>query len=199
MGAIGFLLGFGAWLFWLLLTVSALLLPLLGYDYHSHPMYMSGIFFQNWTFSLVFRCLLSLSLVLESFGCFALKRKYSSNLALTCGVLFLGISVILTGPLAVPLSAVPRILLILSYNPAPLMFVGLLVLGATLHSLRKVLPDPKKVERLALIFIIIAICTLPGLVVMLYWGFEMWLLFIGWLYAFNSVATARFLLRLRTL
>lgn len=194
MGAIGFLLGFGAWLFWLLLTVSALLPLLLGYDY---PRYMSGIFFQNWIYAMVFRSLLSLSLVLESFGCFALKRKYDSNLSLTCGVLFLCIAVILWAPLAVPLSVVPLVWF-LSYNPAPLLSVGLLVLGATLHSLRKVLPTPETVEGLALIFIIIFPITLLMLAVVLYWGFEVWLLFLGWLYAFNSVATARFLLRLRT-
>jgi hypothetical protein len=40
VGAIGFLLGFLAWLFWLLLAASALLSFYLGYGYRT---YMSGI------------------------------------------------------------------------------------------------------------------------------------------------------------
>jgi len=61
-----------------------------------------------------------------------------------------------------------------------------------------VLPDPETGLRLALIFVIIATCTGGLIFVVLYWGFETWLLFLGWFYALNSVATARFLLRLRT-
>jgi hypothetical protein len=196
VGALGFLVGFGAWLYWLLLTVSALISFLLGYGY---PNYMSGIFFQHWPFELVFRGLLSLSLVLESAGCFALRRKYGSNLALACGVVFLAIAVVLTVPLGMPQSATPPLLLFIAYNPALLLNVGLLVLGGALLAMRNALPNPVRVWWLGTIFVIVAVGTLAGFgMVVLYWGFEAWLLFLGWLYAVNSVATARLLLQLRT-
>jgi len=194
VGAIGFLISFGAWLFWLLLTVSALLYYSLGYGY---PNYMSGIFFQNWTYYLIFHSLLALSLALESFGCFALKQKYGSNLALTCGILFLVISAVLTASLIIPISGV-HYLLRFMYNPVLLLNFGLLILGATLLSIRKFLPNPGKALWIGLIFIIISAVTLTWFImVILYWGFEFWFMLFGWLYAINSIATARFMLQIR--
>jgi hypothetical protein len=195
VGAIGFLISFGAWLFWLLLTVSALLYYSLGYGY---PNYMSGIFFQNWTYYLIFHSLLALSLALESFGCFALKQKYGSNLALTCGILFLVISAVLISSLIIPISGVHYLLRFIYYNPTPLLNVGLLILGATLLSIRKSLPKPGKALWIGLIFIIISAVTLTWFAMaILYLGIEFWLMLFGWFYAINSIATGWFMLQIK--
>jgi len=195
VGAIGFLVGFFAWFFWLLLAVSTWLSYFWGFG---HLNYMSGIFFQNWAFHTIFRSLLSLSLALGSFGCSALKQKYGSNLALGCGVLYLAISAVLTSSLIIPISNLSRLLWYIYYNPATLLNVGLLVLGATLLSIRKSLPNSHKALWIGLIFILISAPTLTCFVnVIWYWGFEFWLLLFGWLYAINAIATARFMLQMR--
>jgi len=195
VGAFGFLLGFVAWLFWLLLTVSALLYVFLGYGY---PNYMSGIYFQNWAYYLIFRSLLSLSLALESFGCFALKQKYGSNLAFACGILFLAISAVLTSSLIIPISNVSFLLRFIYYNPAVLLNVGLLILGVTFLLIRKSLLTPRKALWIGLIFIMISVFTLTWFpMAILYWGFELWLMFFGWLYAINSIVTGWFMIQIR--
>lgn len=195
VGAIGFSVGFFAWFFWLLLAVSGLVHYFLGYGY---PNYMSGIFFQNWVYYLIFRSLLSLSLVLESFGCFALKQKYGSNLALACGILHLAISAVLTSSLIITMPNAPHLLRFTYYNPALLFNVGLLILGATLLSIRKSLPNPRKALWIGLIFILISVLTLTWFVMVIwYWGIEFWLLFFGWIYAINAMVTGRFFLQIR--
>jgi hypothetical protein len=195
VGAVGFLVGFFAWFLWLLLAASSWLSILWGLG---HLDYMSGIFFQNRALQTVFLSLLPLSLALESFGCFALKRKHGSNLALGCGVLYLAISAVLTSSLIAPLSNLRGLLWYIYYNPATLLSAGLLVLGATLLSIRKSLPDPRKTMRIGLVFILISAPAWTNLyAVIWYWGFETWLLLFGWLYAINAVATARLMLQMR--
>ena len=205
VGAIGFLCGFFAWFFWLLLTISELLRAVLARFYHYYGFWgatyrsgMSGIFFQNRTFQTIFLGLLVLSLALGSFGCFALKRKYGSNLALGCGILNLVLSVVL---MSYPIIPGTRLWYIYC-NPVMLLSVGLFVLGVTLLSIRKSLPKHKKESciRTGLLFIAVSVASLipTFMLIILYWGFEVWIMFLGWLYAFNSIATARLMLQMRT-
>jgi hypothetical protein len=195
VGAIGFLVGFSAWLFWLLLAASNWLYDISAFGDLS---YMGGIFFQNRVLQAVFSSLLSLSLALESFGCFALKQKYGSNLALGCGVLYLAISAVLTSSIIAPLSDLPRLLWYIYYNPATLLSAGLLVLGATFLSIRKSLPDPRRALCIGLVFILLSAPAWTNFCAAIwYWGFEIWLLLFGWLYAINAMATARLMLQIR--
>ena len=202
VGAIGFLVGFFAWFFWFLLAVFGLLLAVLArfYGYHGFwdVNFMSGIFFQSGIFHMVFRTLLVLSLALGSFGCFALKRKYGSNLALGCGILYLFLSAVLTSSPFLPYTR----LWYINYGRSEMLLnVGLFVFGVTLLSIRKSLPQPKKEScaRTGLLFIAISVPSLmPNLVpVIVYWGFEVWLMVLGWLYAINSIVTARLMLQMR--
>jgi len=195
VGAIGFLVGFFAWFFWLLLAASVWLSYFWGFGRLS---YMSGIFFQNWALHTIFRSLLSLSLALGSFGCFALKQKYGSNLTLGCGVLHLAISTVLASSLIIPLSNLPHLLWYIYYNPAMLLSGGLLVFGVALASIRKSLPNPRKALWIGLIFILISAPASTNFVMAIwYWGFELWLLLFGWLYAINAIATAKLMLQMR--
>ena len=195
VGAIGYLVGFLAWFFWLLLVVSAWLYYLLGYGY---PNYMSGIFFQNWFYNLIFRGLLSLSFALGSFGCFGLKQKYGSNLAFACGILYLAIFAVLTSSLIIPVSHLSLRLWFIYYNPVPLLNIGLLVWAATMLTIRKSLPNPRKAFWIGLIFLLISALTLTWFIsAILYWGFEFWLLLFGWLYAIDAMATGRFLFQIK--
>ena len=158
---------------------------------------MSGIFFQNWTFQMIFLGFLVLSLALGSFGCFALKRKYGSNMAFGCGILFLVLSVVL---MSIPI-ILGKLLWYIYRSPLIILSVGLLVLGVTLLSIRKSLPNHKKesCSRTGLLFIAVSVFSfMPTLMpVIMYWGFEVWLMFIGWLYAINCIATARLMLQMR--
>lgn len=195
VGTIGYLVGFSAWFFWLLLVVSAWLYYFLGYRY---PSYMSGIFFQNRFNNLIFRGLVSLSFALGSFGCFALKQKYGSNLAFGCGILYLAIFTVMTSSLIIPVSHVSLRLWFIYHNPALLLNIGLLVWGATLLTIRKSLPTSRKAFWIGLIFILISVLTLTWFIIaILYWGFELWLLFFGWLYAIDAIATSRFLFQIK--
>jgi hypothetical protein len=195
IGAVGFLLSFVAWLFWLLLSVSALLASYLGYGYAN---YMSGIFFQNWTYRMIFHSLLSLSLALEGFGCVGLKQKYGSNLALICGIFLITSAAVLASSLVITISNVSLLLWVTYYNPTLLLNVGLLILGLTFLSVRKSLPTPGKASWIGSIFIIVSASTLTWVaIVILYWGFELWLLVFGGPYAINSIATSWFMMQLR--
>jgi hypothetical protein len=203
VGAVGFLCGFFAWSWWLLLTISELLRAVLARFFHYYGFWgatyssgMGGIFFQNRVFSMIFLGLLILSLALGSFGCFAFKRKYSSNLAFVCGILFLVLSTVL---ISIPF--IPGTLLWFIFRSPPIILsVGLFVLGVTLLSIRKSLPNHKKesCSRTGLLFIAVSVFSfIPTLMpVIMYWGFEVWLLFIGWLYAINCIATARLMLQM---
>jgi hypothetical protein len=193
VGAIGFFLGFTAWLFWLLLVISA---RVFGYGFSN---YMSGIFFQNWVFYQIFRSLISFSFAFESFGFFALRQKYGSDLAFACGMLFLAISVLLILSLIIPLQL--RFLpWFIGYNPTTVVNVGLLVSGVTFLLIRKSLPTPRKALGIGLAFIIISALTLTLFKnVLLYWGFEMWLMYFGWLFAISSLAAGQTMIHVRSI
>jgi hypothetical protein len=194
VGAVGFLLSFVAWLFWLLLTVSALLASYLGYG---HPGYMSGIFFQNWTYRLIFHSLLYLSLALEGFGCVGLKQKYGSTLALICGIFLITSAAVLTSSLVIAIP-VSLLLWVTYYNPTLLLNVGLLIWGLTLLSLRKSLQPHARASWIGSIFIIVSALTLTWFApAMQYWGIEWWLLFLGGPYAVNSIVTSWYMMKLR--
>jgi hypothetical protein len=189
VGAIGFLLGFAAWLFWLLLAVTSFIYHPLGFGYFGS---MSGIFFQSWILGRIFYSLLAISLALESFGCFALKQKYGSKPAFACGVLLLAFSAAVISSMIIP-TYHPLV-----YNPVVSLNVGLLALGVTFLLIRKALPTPRKALWIGLLFILIPAFTLNWfLFVILYFGFEIWLMLLGWLYAINSVFAGCLMLQIR--
>ena len=78
-----------------------------------------------------------------------------------------------------------------------LINLGLLIWGATMLALQKSLPQPGKSPWVGVIFILISVLTLTMFwPVILYWGFEFWLLLLGWLYAAAALATAVMFIRL---
>jgi hypothetical protein len=92
-----------------------------------------------------------------------------------------------------------NLLWVISYNPAVLLHVGLLVLGLTFLSLRTSLPTPRKASWIGSIFVTGSALTLTGFAsVILYWGFELWLLFFGGPYAITSLVTSWLMIHLRT-
>ena len=191
IGSIGYIAGFLAWFTWFLLVILNLIAYWLGYGYSG---VMSGIFFQSGPYALIVSGLFSASFILGSFVCFGMKKRYGSNIALICGILYLAASAILCYSLASAYS-------LQVYIPALtnlLMFLnlGMLFWGATLLEVRKSLPYPKLSSWIGSIFILIPILTLTIWQVFLYWGIEMWFMLFGWLYAIGAIVTAIVLYRL---
>jgi hypothetical protein len=159
-------------------------------------LHIGGISYQIEVFHTILRILLVLSLALGSFGCFALKRKYGSYMGLGCGVVFLALSMVLMYTLFLPPTI--RWYVIAVYNPVWLLNVGLFFFGATLLVIRNSLPKPKSAVLIALIFFLIPVPTLTIFQgVILFWSFDYWLYYVGWLYGINSFVTAWFMLHLR--
>jgi hypothetical protein len=86
IGGLGYFLGFASWIAWAVLAVLSFEGILLYYDFR----WMSGVFFQAPSSSLIFYGLLSLSLLFSAIGCFALSKKHNSGLGFVSGVIFVG-------------------------------------------------------------------------------------------------------------
>lgn len=191
VGAIGYLLGFLAWLFWLLLVI-------LSYVVHQFAV-MSGVFFLSVYYETVFHFLISVSWTLSSFGCFGLKRKYGADSALFCGISQIIVAIVL-------IYSNLSYYLLANYFPlwfyVPIaLFLGMLILGGTLLINRKffqsaLLDSYKELSILAsVLFVAAGLIGILFYPVILYWGIELWLLFAGWLYAAGALLTAQFLFR----
>jgi hypothetical protein len=197
IGTIGYMVGFLAWLFWLLLVVSSFVVYWLGYGY---PSIMSGVFFQSRAYFMIDYFLFSVSFAFGSFGCFSLKKKYGSDLALACGISHIIVAAILVYSLS-SLYLLANYVPIRDYVPTAL-FVGMLMWGATLLIERKpfqstMLGSYSRLSQLAgTLFMVAGLIGILFYQVILYWGIEFWLMFAGWLYATGAVATALLLFRI---
>jgi hypothetical protein len=199
IGSIGYIVGFLAWLFWLLLVVSSLVVYWLGYGY---PSIMSGIFFQAYSraYFMIDYFLFSVSFAFGSFGCFGLKKKYGSDLALACGIIHIIVAAILVYSLS-SLYLLANYVPIRFYVPTAL-FVGMLMWGATLLIVGKpfhstMLGSYSRLSQLAgTLFMVAGLIGILFHQVILYWGIEFWFMLAGWLYAAGAVATALLLFRI---
>jgi len=191
VGSIGYVAGFLAWFTWFLFAVLNLVAYRLGYGYSG---IMNGIFFQSGPYLMIVYGLFLTSFALGSFAGFGLKKRYSSNIALICGIFYLMIFAILCSSVASAYSLPFNIPIGVNF----LMFLnlGMLIWGATLLEVRKSLPYPKLSPWIGCIFILIPILTLAIWQVFLYWGIGMWFMLFGWLYAIGAVVTAIILYRL---
>jgi len=191
------MVGFLAWLFWLLLVIANLVI-----DWHGHLSIMSGIFFQSYSraYFMMDYFLFSVSFAFGSFGCFGLKKKYGSDLALACGIIHIIVAAILVYSLS-SLYLLANYVPIRFYVPTAL-FVGMLMWGATLLIVRKpfhstMLGSYSRLSQLAgTLFMVAGLIGILFHQVILYWGIEFWFMFAGWLYAAGAVATALLLFRI---
>jgi len=198
IGSIGYIVGFLAWLFWLLLVIANLVI-----DWHGNPSMMSGIFFQapSRDYFYIDNFLFSVSFALGSFGCFGLKKKYGSNLALVCGIIYIIVVAILVYSLSslyLHANYVPMRL----YVPTAL-FVGMLMWGTTLlvvqkpsHSTLGLYSRLSHAGLAGTLFIVAGLIGILLFPVIVYWSIELWLMFAGWLYAAGAVATALLLFQI---
>ena len=197
IGTIGYIVGFLAWLFWLLLVVANLVI-----DWHGQLSIMSGIFFQSYSraYFMIDYSLFSVSFALGSFGCFGLKKKYDLDLALACGISHIIVAAILVYSLS-SLYLLTNYVPMRFYVPTAL-FVGMLMWGGTLLIEQKpfqstMLGSYTKLNQLAgTLFMVSSLIGILFHQVILYWGIEFWLMFAGWLYAAGAVATALLLFRI---
>ena len=182
VGSIGYIVGFFAWFTWFFLVIW------------SYSNIMSGIYFQSGPYRLIVYGLFSVSFLLGSFGCFGFKRKFNSNLALICGVFYIAVFAVLCYTIV---SAKFQTYSPLLQNVPMFLNLGLLVWGATLLALSKSLPYPRLSSWIGGVFVLITVLTLTLFwQVIMYWGVELWFLFLGWLYAICAATTAIILWRL---
>jgi len=181
IGGLGFFLGFASWIAWAVLAVLSFEGILL---YNDDFRWMSGVFFQAPSSRLIFYGLLSLSSLFSAVGCFALSKEKASGLGLVSGILFVATFVV----------TVAYSLLFYARNLFPLLFfLGLILWGATLWTIAGeigvlgVLGLSRATGTILVVSGAFGILSLPAI---LYWGFELWLLLLGWLYAAGALMTA---------
>ncbi len=196
IGSIGYMVGFLAWLFWLILVIANLVI-----DWHGNLSIMSGIFFQSKAYLMMDTFLFSVSFALGSFGCFGLKKKYGSNLALVCGIIYVIVAAILVYSLS-------SLYFLADYVPirfygSTALFIGMLMWGETLLVVRKPSQStPGLYCRLSHAGLAGTLFMVAGLIgiflypVIIYWDIEWWLMLAGWLYAAGAVATALLLFQI---
>jgi len=197
IGSIGYITGFLAWLFWLFLVVASLVI-----DWHGQFSIMSGALFQSRAYLMMDYCLFSISFALGSFGCFGLKKKYGSYLALVCGIIYIIVTAILVYSLS-------SLYLLANYFPMglyvpPALFVGMLMWGTTLLAVQKPFQSImhglySKLNRAGLAGILFILAGLIGIFlypVIVYWDIGLWLMVAGWIYAAGAVVTALFLFQI---
>ncbi len=195
IGGLGFFLGFASVIAWAVLVVLSFEGILL---YNGDFRWMSGVFFQAPSSRLIFYGLLSLSLLFSAVGCFALSKEQMSVLGLASGVLFIAIFVVAvsyllpfvglqsgtySNPYPAQLSYAMR-LFPLSF------FLGLILWGATLFTIAGKIGALGLGRAAGAIFIVSGVFGMLPFQAILYWGFEIWLLLLGWLYAAGALMTA---------
>lgn len=195
IGGLGFFLGFASWIAWAVLAVLSFEGILL---YNDDFRWMSGVFFQAPSSRLIFYGLLSLSSFFSAIGCFALSKGKASGLGLVSGILFVATFVVAvtyllpffglqSGVYPNPYPAQ------LSYatNLLPLLFfLGIILWGATLLTIAGKIGVLGLSRATGAIFVVSGVFGILSLPVILYWGFELWLLLLGWLYAAGALMTA---------
>jgi len=195
IGSLGFFLGFASWIAWAVLAVLSFGGILL---YNGDFRWISGVFLQAPFSRLIFYGLLSLSLLFSAVGCFALSKEQASGLGLLSGIPFVVIFVVAVvyllpffglqsgmypNPYPVQLSYA-RILFPL------LFFFGLILWGATLLTISGKIGVLGLGRAAGAIFVFSGVFGMLLWQVIVYWGFEIWLLSFGWLYAAGALMTA---------
>ena len=200
IGGLGFCLGFASWIAWAVMAVLSFEGILVYGDYNFG--WMSGIFFQAIASRLIFYGLLSLSLLFSAVGCFALVRIKKSWLGLVTGILFFATFLIAVAYM-VPFYGLksgiyPYVYPAFSYEASfsPLFFFGLILWGATLWTSAGKMGGSGLNRGAGAIFVVSGFFGMWSMPVILYWGFEIWLLMLGWLYAVGALMTTLIFFRL---
>ncbi|MGD0978594.1 MAG: hypothetical protein ABR962_05565 [Candidatus Bathyarchaeia archaeon] len=191
IGGLGYFLGFVSWFAWAVLAVLSLEGLLL---YNGDFRWMSGVYFQAPSSGLIFYGLLSLSLLFSAIGCFALSRKQNSWLAFVGGVVFVGTFVsVMYGP---SFAALQYYEAIWFFQFPLLFFLGLILWGATLLSIAGKIGVSGLGRVAGILFVFSGVFGMLLWRAILYWGFEFWLLGLGWLYAVGALMSALILFRI---
>lgn len=199
VGGIGFCLGFASWAAWAVLAALSFgdLLPRDGLSW------MSGIFFQAAIPALIFYGLLSLSLLFGAVGCFTLFKEHTSWLELASGVTFIvtfGVAIVYLLPFVAIRSAYSgpyAVYFIGALRLFPLLFFsGLILWGATLLVIGRKMGVLGLSRAAGSVFIASGVLGMLLWQVILYWGFEFWILLLGWLYAAGALITALIFFRI---
>jgi hypothetical protein len=184
IGGLGHFLGFASYVLW----AGLVILSFAGILTYDDFRIMSGIFFQAPFYRLIFNGLLSLSLLFSAIGCFALWRRQNLSLGFVSGVFFFVtfVSSVMTYGLSF---ATLQSYAVYAFFLFPLLFfLGLILWGVTLLSMAR-----KISVRGARVGILIVASGGFGMLLwqaIRYWGFELWLLSFGWLYAIGALMSA---------
>ncbi|HVP41128.1 MAG TPA: hypothetical protein VMS95_04165 [Candidatus Krumholzibacteriaceae bacterium] len=188
VGSLGYFLGFVSWVFWALVTFVSFTVAT-GPSTGLLP--MSGIFFQSHILAVEFYSLLWLSFLLGAIGCFGFWKKLSSGLAFACGVVFAFTfaSTLLPGSgfLIGSLFFFPQF---------QLAFFGLILWGVTLLTFAGKLASRWQGKVAGVFFVVAGSFGLLAFGAIAYFGFEIWLLMFGWLYAAAAFLTALILYKM---
>jgi len=190
IGGLGHFLGFASYIMW----ASLVILSFAGILTYDDFQVMSGIFFQAPFYTLIFDGLLSLSLLFSAIGSFALSRKQNSRLGFVSGVVFIGTFVSSVMPYGLFFASLQSYAVYMFFLFLLLFFLGLILWGATLLSIAR-----KISVRGARVGILIVASGAFGMLlwqVIQYWGFELWLLSFGWLYAVGALMSALIFFRI---
>lgn len=176
--------------------------------------WLAFVLFQTYSEPAVI-IVLSVTQILESFGCFGLGRKYGSRLALACGVFYVAIAALLCWSVVGTYSRSSHLLihyasscsLVSNSEVRPTLFYsgggfstyyvsfvlfifGQSVWGSTLVSLRKKLPNRMLSSVAGGAFLVLAGLSLMLLPIFLFSGIVMWFRLLGWVYGPTAFAAA---------
>jgi len=202
IGGLGFFLGFASVIAWAVTAVLSfegiLLYSVGGYNFE----WMSGVFFQAPASRLIFYGLLSLSTLFSAVGCFALAKIKTSRAGLVSGILFVATFVVMVAYMlpfyGLKSGIYPYAYPALSYAASfPLLFfLGQILWGATLSTTTGKMGNLHLSRATSVIFVLSGLFGILFTPVITYWGFEIWLLMVGWLYAAGALMTALMFFRL---
>jgi uncharacterized membrane protein YkgB len=199
IGGLGFLLGFASWTAWAVMAVLSFNGILL---YGDNFGWMSGVFFQAPASRLIFYGLLSLSSLFSAVGCFALAKIKASWVGLVSGILFVA-TFLVTVAYMLPFYGLksgiyPYPYPALSYETSFSLsfFSGIILWGVTLSTTAGKMGTSGLNRATGAIFVFSGFLGIVFMPVILYWGFEIWLLMLGWLYAAGTLMTTLIFFRL---
>lgn len=194
MGGIGFFLGFASWIAWVVLVVLSFASTPRLEDLPN--LLMGGVYFTSATSRLIFYGLLTLSSIFNAVGCFALFKEQASKLVLLSGILFAATFVVLAMQIFSTLFTSVFFRMVSHYLFSSVFFVALILWGATLWKNAVKTSVSGLSHATGMAFVASGALGLLLWHVILYWGFELWLLICGWLYAAGALATALIFFRL---
>jgi hypothetical protein len=171
IGGLGFSLGFVSYVAWILMVILSLE-GLLRYGTGFFQFdWMSGVFFQAPASRLIFYGLLSFSSLFSAIGCFALTITKKLWLGFINGIFFL-----------------VTFVLFASFPPA--FFLELILWGTTLLIIAEKIGAPNLGRAAGIILLIAGAFGILSTPVVIFWGFEIWIMMFGWLYAAGALMSA---------